>query len=43
MGKSLIGCKCCAEHLKFEIFSVGQGVLQMSQILRSCEIVSMSY
>jgi len=47
MGKSLISCKCCVKHLNekisFEIFLVGQGVLQMSQISRSCVIVSMSY
>ena len=47
MGKSLIGCKCCAKYLNerkkdFEIFLVGQGVLQMSQISRSCVIESMS-
>ena len=30
-------------HLKDEIFLVGQGVPQMSQISGSCEIVSMSY
>jgi len=46
MGKSLIGCKCCVKYLNkkdFEIFLVGQGVLQVSQISRSCVIVSMSY
>jgi len=45
MGKSLISCKCCAKHLNenFEILLVGQGVLQMSQISRSCIIVSMIY
>ena len=32
----LIGCKCCA-------FLVGQEVLQMSQISKSCVIISMSY
>ena len=31
------------EQKDFEMFVVGQGVLQMSQILRSCVIVSMSY
>ena len=36
MGKYLIGCKCCAKHL-------GQGVLQTSQISRSCAIVFMRY
>jgi len=31
------------EQKDFEIFLVGKGVLQMSQISRSCVIVSMSY
>jgi len=43
MGKYLIGCKCCAEHLNKKILKyllVDQGVPQMSQISRSCVIVS---
>ena len=31
------------EQKDFKIFLVGQAVLQMSQILRSCVIASMSY
>ena len=42
-GNILSGCKCCAKHLNKETFLVGQGVLQTSQISRSCAIVSMSY
>ena len=39
----LIGYKYYVEQKDFEIFLVGQAVLQMSQISRSCETASMSY
>ena len=39
----LIGHKYYVRHLDFEIFLADQAVLQMSQISRSCVIVSMSY
>ena len=42
--KILIGCKYYVRQKDFEIFLVGQAVLQMSQISRSCVIASsMSY
>ena len=44
MTKILIGILCQTfEQKNFEIFLVGQAVLQMSQISRSCVIASMSY
>ena len=41
--KILIGRKYYVEQKDFETFLVGQAVLQMNQISRSCVIASMSY
>ena len=46
MVEILIGCKYCVKHFNDKIlkyFLVGQAVLQMRQISRSCANVSMGY